>query len=85
MTIIWITLTALIVVIAVGGGGALAFLNAQKKRSDRDNRFRAAILSRKLRIQGWSGKGGDNPEVYIAQREIQEIEKRYLEGKENPE
>ena len=84
MTFVIVALVALTGVIVIGGGGTLWYLNDQKKRSERDDRFRVAIMRRRIRLDA-AKSNKEDPEAYIAAREIREIQQRYTEGKENPE
>ena len=83
MTVVGI-IAVIFVVLLFAGIIVFSYLRAKTKRDARSERFRVAITAMEIKRDQALLKGDNNPEAYIAQRELLQMKQRYVDGKENP-
>lgn len=84
MSGIWVLLGIIVVVGLVGAVVVGSYIEKQRQRELRSERFRVAILALENKRDGALRKEKDSPDAFIAQREIEKIKQRYVDGEEYP-
>lgn len=79
---VWVAVGILAMVVGIFGVVVVSYIRAQSKRSLRDRTFRAAILEQENKRSRALMVGKDEPDAYIAEREILRLKERYAAGKE---
>lgn len=80
---VWVALAVLSVVVIVLGVIVVSYIRTQSKRALRDRTFRAAILEQENKRTRALMIGKDEPDAYIAEREILRLKERYAAGKDD--
>lgn len=83
MSGVLVLLVMAVVVVSVTAGIVVTHVRGRSRRELRDRKFRAAILEQENKRDRALMIGKDEPDAYIAEREIIRLRERYIAGKED--